>query len=157
MQPRVPALPEPSWSLMRKRCGTGPDPSSDEAGALYVENTDGTGLRRITAYGEALSHPGGSVRWSPDGTEILFQSQDHRLRLVHPNGSASTEIKLPPGNTDGPAWSPDGRWIVFSFAPSESAGVAHVYRARPDGTHLAKVSDGPNSDVLVDWGRPPGG
>jgi Tol biopolymer transport system component len=142
--------------FMRKRCGTGPDPSSDEAGALYVENTDGTGLRRITAYGEALSHPGGSVRWSPDGTKILFEDQTHYLHLVHPDGSASKEVHLPLGNADGPAWSPDGRWIIFSLAPPQSAGVAHVYRAWPDGTHLAKVTNTPNSDFLVSWGRPPG-
>jgi Tol biopolymer transport system component len=103
--------------FMRKRCGTGPDPSRDEAGALYVANTDGTGLRQITKYGQADSHPGGSVRWSPDGTEILFASQDHRLRLIHPDGSAMTGINLPPGKAKGPAWSPDGRWIVFSLAP----------------------------------------
>jgi Tol biopolymer transport system component len=141
--------------FMRKRCGTGPDPSTDEAGALYVANTDGTGLRRITAYGQADSHPGGSVRWSPDGTEILFESQHHQLRLIHPDGSAPTQISLPPGSPDSPAWSPDGRWIIFSLALPQSAGVAHVYRARPDGTHLAKVTNTPNSDFLVNWGRPP--
>jgi Tol biopolymer transport system component len=142
--------------FMRKRCGTGPDPSSDEAGALYVGNTDGTGLRRITAYGEARSHPGGNVRWSPGGTEILFESQDHQLRLVHPDGSASTGVNLPLGNADGPAWSPDGQWIVFSLTLPESAGVAHLYRARPDGTQLAKTSNAPNSDFLASWGRAPG-
>jgi Tol biopolymer transport system component len=143
---------------MRKQCGTGPDPSSDEAAALYVENTNGTGLHRITAYGQADSHPGGSVRWSPDGTKILFASQDHQLYLIHPDGSALTKVDLPPGYAKGPAWSPDGRWIVFSFslAPLNSGGVAHLYRAQPDGTHLAKVSNGPNSDFLASWGRPPG-
>jgi Tol biopolymer transport system component len=147
--------------FMRKRCGTGPEPFRDEASALYVANTDGTGLRQITKYGEADSHPGGSVRWSPDGTEILFTSQDHHLRLIHPDGSAMTGITLPPGNAKGPAWSPDGRWIVFSLARPESAGVAqvgvaHIYRARPDGTHLTEVSNTPNSDFLASWGRPPG-
>jgi Tol biopolymer transport system component len=140
--------------FMRKRCGTGADPSRDEAGALYVANTDGTGLRRITAYGQANSHPGDSVRWSPDGSQILFESQDHHLHLVHPDGSGLTQVSLPPGNPGGPAWSPDGRWIVFSLALSQSAGVSHLYRARPDGTHLAKVTNTPNSDFLASWGRP---
>jgi Tol biopolymer transport system component len=146
--------------FMRKRCGTGPDPSRDEAGALYVENTNGTGLRRITRYGGAFTHPGGSVRWSPDGTEILYEDQDQQLRLIHPDGSAPTQISLPPAlaaPVAGPAWSPDGRWIVFSLALPESAGwVAHIYRAWPDGTHVAKVSNTPNSDFLVSWGRAPG-
>ena len=139
--------------FMRKRCGTGPDPSSDEASALYVENADGSGLRRITAYGEARSHAGGGVRWSPDGTEILFESQDLHLHLVRPDGGALTEVNLP-GHAEGPSWSPDGRWIVFSLYGSD--GHAHVYRARPDGTHLTEVSKAPNSDFLVSWGRLPG-
>jgi Tol biopolymer transport system component len=105
---------------MRKQCGTGPDPSRDEAAALYVANTDGTGLHQITAYGQADSHPGGSMRRVPDGTKILLASQDHHLR------------------------------------PHQSGGVAHLYRARPDGTHLTAVSNGPNADFLASWGRPPG-
>ena len=71
-----------------------------------------------------------------------------------------TGINLPAGIAKGPAWSADGRWIVFSLARPESAevaqvGVAHIYRARPDGTHLAQVSNTPNSDFLVSLGRPP--
>jgi len=143
--------------FMRKQCGTGPDPSTDEAVALYVANADGSGLRQIAAYGQADSYPGGSVRWSPDGTKILFAGQDLHLYLIHPDGSALTKINLPPGyDAKGPAWSPDGRWIVFSFSRAilQSGAVAHLYRAWPDGTHLAKVSNGPNSDFLASWGRP---
>jgi TolB protein len=142
--------------FMRKRCGTGPNPSSDEAGALYVGNSDGTGVRRITAYGDARSHPGGSVRWSPDGTEILFESQDNQLHLVHPDGSAPKQVTLPPGSADGPAWSPDGRWITFSLARADSSDVAHLYRARPDGTQLTKMTTGSSSEFLVSWGRSSG-
>jgi hypothetical protein len=35
-------------------------------------------------------------------------------------------------------------------------GAAHIYRARPDGTDLTEVSNTPNSDFVVSWGRPPG-
>jgi Tol biopolymer transport system component len=136
--------------FMRKRCGTGPDPSSDEAAALYVENTDGSGLRQITAYGTARSHPGGSVRWSPDGSEILFMSQDRHLYVVRPDGTGQTELGLD-GLAYGPAWSPDGRWIIFSmFLPP--AAAAQIYRAWPDGTHVARVSDTPNSEFMASWG-----
>jgi Tol biopolymer transport system component len=65
------------------------------------------------------------VRWSPDGTKILFASQDHNLYLVHPDGSASTKDNLRTGHAKGPAWSPDGRWIIFSFSLDlpQSGGV----------------------------------
>jgi Tol biopolymer transport system component len=73
--------------FMCKQCEAGPDPSRDEAAALYVANTDGTGLHQITAYGQADSHPGGSMRWSPDGTKILLASQDHHLHLIYPTAA----------------------------------------------------------------------
>jgi hypothetical protein len=42
--------------------------------------------------------------------------------------------------------------LVLTRPPAVGRG-AHLYRARPDGTHLTKVSNGPNSDFLASWGR----
>ena len=76
------------------RCGIGPDPSSDVSTALYVENIDGTGLRRITGYGQVRSHHGQQMRWSPDGREILFADQDGSLHTIHPDGTGMRTIQL---------------------------------------------------------------
>jgi hypothetical protein len=48
------------------------------------------------------------MRWSPDRTEILFASQDHHLRLIHPDGRAMTGINLPPGIAKGQRGRPTG-------------------------------------------------
>jgi Tol biopolymer transport system component len=40
------------------------------SGALFVANTNGTGLRQITPYGLANSNDNGLAHWSPDGTHL---------------------------------------------------------------------------------------
>jgi Tol biopolymer transport system component len=144
--------------FVRQRCGTGPDPSSDESAALYTENVDGTGLRKIVDYGQVDSHPGGMVRWSPDGSEIVFGGPDGSLHTVHPDGTDPTAISLDTGGVYhfayGPAFSPDGHWIVFSLY-LRSIDATYLYRSWPDGTHLTRVTDTRGGDAFASWGRTP--
>jgi Tol biopolymer transport system component len=42
-----------------------------------------------------------------------------------------------------PAWSPDGQWLVFT---SERAGSADLYRVKPDGSGLERLTDHPAYD-----------
>src|SRR5205823_5605226 len=42
-----------------------------------------------------------------------------------------------------PAWSADGAWIVFT---SERAGSADLYRVKPDGSALERLTDHPAYD-----------
>jgi hypothetical protein len=146
----------------RSLCGTGPDPWSDESTALYVENIDGTGLRRVTGYGQVRSHHGNQVRWSPDGREILFADEDGTLHTIHPDGSSMRAIQLqtsaPRTYAYGPAWSPDGQWIVFTLYlfPPYLDWTIDLYIAWPDGTHLTQVTHtASNGETLANWGTNP--
>jgi Tol biopolymer transport system component len=145
--------------FMRRRCGTGADPWSDESAALYVENIDGTGLRKIVDYGQASSYPGSSARWSPDGSEILFGDPDGFLWLVHPDGPDLTQIHLDVGGvrnrSSGPDWSPDGQSIVFSMYLGYGPPAA-LFVARPDGTNVTRVTNTPAYiETLPNWGTNP--
>jgi TolB protein len=133
--------------FMRTKPGVNPD----GAGAVFVVNADGTGLRRITPWGAAFL----GQSWSPDGRWILFQRPYGRLYVVHPDGTRLHEIpvRLPVGSgAISPAWSPDGEWIVFSL---ERNAQADIYVVRADGSGLRRVTDAPGVETYPDW-RPGG-
>jgi TolB protein len=81
---------------------------------LYVCNSDGTGLKRLTKSPQDESSP----CWSPDGKWILYAGKigEHRaLYKISPEGGDPIRVR-----TDGvlspsePDWSPDGKWIAFT-------------------------------------------
>jgi hypothetical protein len=140
--------------FMRAKPGADPN-ARHQQGALFVENTDGTGLRQLTPYGLANSHDNGLAHWSPDGREILFASAQGSLFTVRPDGAGLRAIPLETG--DGfsfaftPGWSPDGTRIVFSLF-LRATGQVDIYTARADGRQVALVTDTSDFEDLADWG-----
>jgi TolB protein len=69
----------------------------------------------------------------------------YRASLFIANADGSAERALfAPGTLDyNGTWSRDGRWIAFT---SERNGSADLYRARPDGTGLERLTDDPAFD-----------
>jgi hypothetical protein len=123
------------------------------AGALFVVNADGTGLRRVTPWGFAFL----GQSWSPDGQWIVFQRPYGQLNLVHPDGSDlhRLPLQLPAGaGALNPAWSPDGSRIAFCLV---RGGVGNIFSVRPDGKGLERVTDASEGSLQTpDWGPEPG-
>jgi Tol biopolymer transport system component len=141
------------------RAKPGADPvARHQQGALFVENTDGTGLRQLTPYGLANSHDNGLAHWSPDGSRILFASAQGSLFTVRPDGVDLRAIPLETGGGFSfaftPGWSPDGTRIVFSLF-LRTTGQVDIYTARPDGGQVAQVTDTSDFEDLADWGPSP--
>ena len=118
-----------------------------EVGALYVVGLDGTGLRRISPWGEARS----SGSWSPDGQRIAFAGP-HDLYLVHPDGTGLVRIPtdLGRGMPLEPRWSPDGTMLVFGL---QTNGQGDIYTVHADGSDLTQITNTPTIDERwPDWG-----
>lgn len=65
------------------------------------------------------------------------------LFISNADGSGERPL-LPPTSVDyNPSWSPDGQWIAFT---SERNGSADLYRVKPDGTALERLTDDPAYD-----------
>ena len=143
--------------FMRAKPGADPN-ARHQRGALFVENTDGTGLRRIMPYGLPNSHDNGVPRWSPDGTEILFAGAKGSLFVVHADGTGVRAIPLETGRgysyAVSPGWSPDGTSILFNLFLA-TTGQLDLYTARSDGSDVTKVADAPNFEDNADWGPHP--
>ena len=125
---------------------------------LYVCNSDGTGLKRLTKSPQDESSP----CWSPDGQWICYASKDRERRAlskISPEGGEPQRIPtvgvLSPTEPD---WSPDNKWIAFT---SQGAGFSICVVPATGGTATVLVAGedpswSPNSRTLA-YGRRQGG
>src|SRR4051812_48601207 len=65
------------------------------------------------------------------------------LLVANADGSAEHPLLAMPDIDYDPAWSPDGAWIVFT---SERAGSADLFRVRPNGAGLERLTESPAYD-----------
>jgi Tol biopolymer transport system component len=114
---------------------------------LYVLNTNGTGLRRITR--SDFDH---DPVWSPDGSRIVFERIGGRGATLMIVGSDGSGLRVLPNHValaPQPRWSPDGKRLAYggcggfcvldlvtgarkSFVSDETVGVDWS----PDGTRI---------------------
>jgi Tol biopolymer transport system component len=100
--------------------------NSNLSGKALMYIVDGSRAVDLSSVGE-----GGQVACSPDGRSILLAShRDHPdnyrdIYVMRPDGSGVR--RLTRARAEMPAWSPDGRYIVFS------AGGLFVMRADGSG------------------------
>ncbi len=141
---------DPAWSpdgtriaFVRSKPGSFPE--------LYLVNTDGSGLQRLTLNGWIEGHPA----WSPDGTRIAFDRccPDGQSDLFVLDVATRLEADLTNSLTVDefePAWSPDGTRIAFAaFALGD--GNKDLYAMNADGTAVVRLTSDAGSDLAPDW------
>ncbi len=142
---------DPTWSLD----GTQILFASDIEGAnqLYVLNSDGSGLRRVTNF-ESLR---GRSDWSPDGAWMITYNGEAWKREVFIFRLDFTDLRqLTPagGNSQGPSFSPDGKWVTFTayFDHFGDDLGCEIYIIHIDGTDLRRLTDNDYCDYQPRWG-----
>jgi len=118
---------------------------------LYVSDTDGSGLKRLTKSPQDESSP----CWSPDGRWICYASKDRERRSlskISPAGGEPQRISIAlAANPTEPDWSPDGKWIAFT-AQYRDFSICIVPANGGEAINLTAGEDpswAPNSRTLV--------
>jgi Tol biopolymer transport system component len=151
---------EPQWSPDGTKLIFGI--ASDTRGhALFTVDLDGSGEHRITPWSLDAVH----ADWSPDGRLIVFEAPDRddappgtsaNVYTIRPDGShlaAVTQYQGGAMNAVNPAWSPDGRKIVFVQIPGNGPfGYADIYTMNADGSGTYQVTTSSLFEFRPDWG-----
>jgi Tol biopolymer transport system component len=120
---------------------------------IYVIKVDGSGVTRLTDY---AGQDDWAV-WSPDGKRIAYGStRDNEitsgnlapfLDIWVMNADGSEQTRLTSNHGGRPAWSPDGRYIVFG---AESG----LYVMNADGSAVTPLPvSGVSNPEFPDWIR----
>lgn len=95
---------------------------------IYVAGGDGSGARQLTRTRNAVNI---SPRWNPKtGRELAFVSDrggQPQIYLVDADGTNERPLLSMGGHMDSPAWSPDGRFIAFTW--DGGGGGFNIYLA----------------------------
>ncbi len=88
-------------------------------GHIYVKDLPSGAPKRVTTATTLELAP----RWSTDGQWIVHTTWTDayygRVRIVRPDGSGGRDVVTRPGHYTEPAFSRDGRWIVFRDTGSD--------------------------------------
>jgi tricorn protease len=110
----------------------------DEGGQdhLEVHHLDGSSAPR--SYGDLDVGRPQAIRVSPTRDEIaLTNHRQELMRIDLESGERTVVEQSRYGPIGGFAWSPDGRWIAYSFAPSPRVRVIKLYDSETGEIHQA--------------------
>lgn len=91
----------------------------------------------------------GPAKFSPDGNEIVFSSEDEGGKTSHiykarVDGAGLTALTTSATYDYGPVFSPDGNHVAFSSMSDGKQG--DLWLMRPDGSEKKNITSGPGHD-----------
>jgi TolB protein len=127
-------------------------------GEIYVMNSDGTGITRITNNSRIEQNP----VYSPNGDKILFEAKENtnpdRFQLFTMNSNGSGEAALTSFTngldyvyTGTGFWSPDGSKIVFVTNKDDTNNGGEIYSMSSNGTNVKRLTNNTRTEQRPRW------
>jgi beta-lactamase regulating signal transducer with metallopeptidase domain/Tol biopolymer transport system component len=128
--------------------------AKDDVCQLRIRNLDGSGLRTLYSEKGFSVYP---LDWSPDAGSILaLRHSDKAVELTlisTADGSVRTLRSITSGwfMFERASFSPDGRFVAFSFVREGSPPQGDVFLMTADGRNEVIVAGHPAEDQLLGW------
>ena len=121
--------------------------------AIFTVKPDGSDVQRLVALPKKLWH--GSPAYSPDGTRVAFDAADQiyggpasHIFVADVNDPVRSAIDLGVGSC--PAWSPDGKKIIFQHLAGNPVGAkVGMWTMNADGTNSRWFCEGERGRLLA--------
>jgi Tol biopolymer transport system component/DNA-binding winged helix-turn-helix (wHTH) protein len=113
--------------------------SETQANIWIAPDNDASRVRSVTSGSGKFDH---ASAWTPDG-RILYHSDvsgTDDIWIVDPDGGNPEQLTSNARLNQGPAVSPDGRYVVFM---SDRNGLPHIWRMKIDGSDQRQLTNGP--------------
>ena len=138
---------------------------------IFVMNSDGSQVEQLTRDAFAIlyvskSPEDGNPAWSPDGSQIAFESGrdnqmltyiNHDIYVMAADGSSVTRLTDDGADEGGPSWSPNGASIAyvkmdyFSDQGLVENPTWDIYVMNVDGTDQIQLTKDPANELEPSW------
>jgi len=124
-------------------------PETNGRSSIYVLPATGGTPKPVTPLQPSYFHG-----WSPDGQWLVYAGgrkenpgdkvDKYDIYKIRVDGGDEVKLGAAGGRSDGPEFSPDGKWIYFN---STRNGLMQIWRMKPDGTEPEQIT----SDEFNNW------
>jgi len=117
--------------------------------AIFTMAADGSELVKVF---EVVGAYDSAPNWSPDGSQIAFESNqdgDMEVYVMDADGTDVRQLTQDARHDEGPVWAPDGKRITYTSGPDDLNGDIWIMDA--DGTDQMQLMANPGRDESPDW------